>query len=488
MQNPNIVFIFADDMGYGDLSCQNPESLIQTPNLDKLASQGVRFEDAHASSAVCTPSRYSLLTGRYCWRGALKSGVLWGYSGALIEPDRLTLQKHLQNNGYHTACVGKWHLGLTWQTKSKNGKTAAASLAAADRIAGPKPDNVDFSKPILNGPLTTGFDYFFGISASLDMDPYCYIENDRVTAVPDRVLDASPYNAYWREGPIAPDFEHVDVLPTLTSRAVNYIKSRAESDNPFFLYFPLNGPHTPIVPAAEFRGRSKAGDYGDFVMQCDDVVGQIMAALETAGVADNTLLIFSSDNGAERIAYERALETGHYSMGPLRGLKRDVWEGGHRIPFVARWPGVTKPGTINSQTICLVDLMATASEILKNEIPENAAEDSLSFLSMLKGSSIGQGTREAIIHHSMSGKFAIRKDNWILIDDPTGDDNVHNGEPQWLKEKRGYTAHDYPAELFDLENDLAERHNLYAEQPDIVNALRELLEKYKREGRSVYRK
>lgn len=537
MGSPNIVFIFADDMGYGDLSCQNPESRIQTPNLDAMAAQGMRFSDAHASSAVCTPSRYGVLTGRYCWRSALKKGVLWGYSGPLIEPGRLTLQKFLQTNGYHAACIGKWHLGWTWQTKDSAGGADAVRVAESgagpgsegaressgkradspeshshQNLEGPDPDDVDFSKPILDGPLTTGFDHFFGISASLDMPPYCYIEDDRVTAIPDGIIGDSPYNAYWREGPISPDFKHVDVLPALADKAVKYIESRAGSKNPFFLYFPLNGPHTPILPTAEFRGKSEAGDYGDFVMQCDHVVGRIMEALENARCGDNTLLIFASDNGAERIAYERALETGHYSMGPLRGLKRDVWEGGHRIPFVARWPAVIAPNSVNSKTICLTDMMATAADILESDVPVNAAEDSLSFLPALMNGTVGASgagathvsgndrsqetapqprksshiaEREAIVHHSYSGKFAIRRDNWVLIDDPTGDDNLWNGEPRWLKDQRGYKAHDYPAELFDLDSDLAERRNLFADRPDIAAELKELLERYKTEGRSV---
>ena len=478
---PNIVYIFADDMGYGDLSCQNPESKIDTPHIDSLAREGMRFSDAHASSAVCTPSRYSVLTGRYCWRGRLKNGVLGGYSKALIEKDRVTVGSFLQRQGYHTACIGKWHLGFDWQQKDSG---AGASLSDDYEQTG-SVYSIDFSQPIQNGPTTRGFDYFFGISASLDMAPYCYIENSRVTELPNRTIEASPYNAFWREGPISPDFAHIDVLPTLTKKAVSYIQERSSTDKPFFLYFPLNGPHTPILPTEQFRGRSEAGDYGDFVMQCDDVVGKIMTALEVAGKVDNTLLIFTSDNGAERIAYQRALETGHYSSGQLRGLKRDIWEGGHRIPFVVRWPQVIDAGTLCAKTICLTDLLATVASITGGSLPDTAGEDSLNILPLLKGEFSEKSHRKAIIHHSASGKLAIRAGKWVLIDAQSGDDNGKGGEPEWLKKNRGYEPHGYPGELFDLSQDLSERQNLYGIYPEIVSELKSLLAHCICEGRSV---
>jgi len=474
---PNIVYIFADDMGYGDLSCQNPESKIDTPTLDGIAARGVRFEDAHAASSVCSPSRYALLTGRYAWRGRLKSGVLGGYSHTLIEAGRLTVGDLLRDHGYHTACIGKWHLGWEWQMQSAGG-------SAQEMV---DPAQVDFSKPILEGPTTRGFDTFFGISASLDMAPYCYVRDDRVTTVPDGWVEHSPYNAFWREGPISPDFTHMGVLPRLAEEAVRYVHDRATSDEPFFLYMPLNGPHTPILPTPEFQGRSGAGDYGDFVMQCDDVVRQVLEALEATGQAEDTLFIFTSDNGAERIAYERAQETGHYSMGQLRGLKRDLWDGGHRVPFVAVWPGRIPAGSVCGETVCLTDLLATVADLLGVALPADAGEDSLSMLPLLTGAGPAPAGREGIVHHSCSGAFAVRKGGWVLIDAPTGDDNGQNGEPAWMKAERGYADHDQPGELFHVADDIAEARNLYAERPDKVAELKALLDTIRAEGRSVTR-
>ncbi len=346
---------------------------------------------------------------------------------------------------------------------------------------------MDFSKPISGGPTALGFDYFFGIPASLDMDPYCYIENNRVTAIPDQTIEASPYDAYWREGPISPDFVHEEVLPTLADKADRFIREQSQGEEPFFLYFPLNAPHTPILPTREFQGRSGAGAYGDFVIQCDSIVGRIMDTLDELGISDNTIIIYSSDNGAERIAYQRALDTGHFSCGPLRGLKRDVWEGGHRIPFIARWPGQIPAGSLCGQTICLTDFYSTAAEITGAVLSDDAAEDSVSILAALRGGDIDADAREVIIHHSCSGRFAVRKGNWVLIDWPTGDDN-EDGEPQWLKERRGYAAHDLPGELYDLSADLCERDNLYGKNPEMVKTLKNLLLHCQSEGRSTTRR
>ncbi len=469
---PNIVYIFADDMGYGDLACQNGGSRIPTPNMDAIAAAGIRFSDAHASSGVCTPSRYSVMTGRYCWRGRLKKGVLTGYSPSLIEAGRTTVASLLGRQGYHTACVGKWHLGWDWVKREGVDEPGKDDLSRG----------VDFTKPIVNGPRTFGFDWFFGISASLDMAPYCYVENELPTATPDRVIEGSSYNAFYRPGPISPDFAHVEVLPSLTAKAVEYVRERGEAGQPFFLYFPLPAPHTPVLPTEEFQGKSGAGDYGDFVMQCDDTIGQIMAALDEIGQADNTLLIFTSDNGPETIAYERAREYEHFSMGELRGIKRDTWEGGHRVPFIARWPGQISPGTVCGETICLTDLMATVADITGATLPEDAGEDSVSILPALRGAPLGETGREAIVHHSAGGEFAIRQGDWVLIDAPSGQCSK---EPDWFKALRGYQPHDHPGELFNLADDRAEANNLYADRPEIVERLRTLLEECKTVGRSV---
>lgn len=292
---PNIVYILADDMGYGDVSCMNEDSKISTVNMDRVASEGMIFSDAHSSSAVCTPSRYSILTGRYCWRSWLKQGVTFGYDRSLIDHGRKTVASLLREQGYATACIGKWHLGWKWPLKGR------------------QESDVDFEKPITEGPTTVGFDYFFGISASLDMPPYVYVENDRPTAVPDRIVPANTGKAFWRKGPIAPDFKHEEVLPKLTEKAVEFIERNAKQHSPFFLYFPLPAPHTPILPSPAFQGKSGTNEYGDFCLHVDDVVGRISETLEKHGLAENTILIFTSDNGCSPEAnFEELAKAGHH--------------------------------------------------------------------------------------------------------------------------------------------------------------------------------
>lgn len=468
---PNIVYILADDLGYGDLSCQNPRSKIPTPNLDRLAAQGIRFTDAHSPSSVCTPTRYGILTGRYCWRSSLKRGVLGGFSPPLIEPGRLTVPALLKQHGYVTACIGKWHLGMTWP-----GTNASAK---------PKPDDsagIDFNQAITDGPCERGgFDSFFGISASLDMPPYVFIRNNRTVALPAAQQEK---RSYVRAGPKDPDFEFKDVLPRLTAEAKRFLaeQSRKASQQPFFLYFTLNAPHTPIAPADAFKGCSQAGDYGDFVAQVDSTVGEVLKALDKHQLAAQTLVIVTSDNGPETLAYERAREHRHFSMGDWRGVKRDAWEGGHRVPFLARWPGHIKPVSVSDETICLTDLMATTAALVGAKLPPTAGEDSINILPALLGERRSGPLREAVIHHTGSGKFAIRKGQWVLIDALTGDDNR---EPQWLKEERRLQGHTQPGELYDLSQDPDERQNLYAEQPEKVRELKALLQRYKSEGRSA---
>ena len=472
---PDIVYILADDLGYGDVRCLNPDGKIPTLNIDRLASQGMLFADAHSGSAVCTPTRYGLLTGRYNWRSRLQQGVLAPWGETLIARDRLTVASLLKQHGYATACIGKWHLGWKWPTK--DGKPP---VSGADRLS-----NVDFSKPIFEGPTTRGFDYYFGTDVP-NYPPYCFIENDRTVGIPS-VPNRPQFN---RPGPMLPGWEWINIMPELTKRAVKYIEDGAKASprKPFFLYFPLTAPHYPVVPAPQFKGKSEAGDYGDFVVQVDWTVGQVMDALERAGAAGNTLLIFTSDNGPEITgevrpgAYDRAQLYRHYSMGPLRGAKRDAWEGGHRVPFIARWPGRIPAGSQSSETICHVDLMATVAALLSVKLPENAGEDSYNILPALLGEKLDAPIREATVHHSAKGHFAIRKGNWVLIDWKTGDDNK---EPDWFKKERGYEAHSQPCELYDLRQDLAERRNLCPEQPEKVAELKALLEKYKRDGRST---
>jgi len=475
LAKPNIVYILADDLGYGDVRCLNPDSRIPTPNLDRLGSQGVLFTDAHAGSSVCTPTRYGILIGRYCWRSRLWRGVLGPWGETLIAPDRLTVASLLGRHGYATACIGKWHLGWKWPTKD-----GAPPKSGPDRLS-----NVDFTKPIAEGPTTRGFDYYFGTDVP-NYPPYCYIENDRTVGIPS----APNRPEFNHPGPMLPGWQWVNIMPDLTRRAVQYIEDsvKASPRKPFFLYFPLTAPHYPVVPAPEFKGKSKAGEYGDFVVQVDWTVGQVMNALQRAGLADNTLVIFTSDNGPEITgevrpgAYDRIQMYRHYSMGQLRGCKRDAWEGGHRVPFIARWPGKIQPGATSGETICHVDLMATVAALLDTKLPDNAGEDSYNIFPALLGRKLDKPIREATVHHSASGHLAIRKGDWVLIDFPTGDDNK---EPEWFKKERGYQPHSQPGELYDLRQDLSERRNLYGERPDKVRELKELLEQYKREGRST---
>ncbi len=470
-KKPNIVVILADDMGYGDLGCQNPDSKISTPNLDRLATEGVRFTDAHAPASVCSPTRYGILTGRYCWRSRLQSSVLWEWDPPLIEPDRLTLPALLKQHGYATACIGKWHLGWDWPFIGGIPESKEAIACAS----------LDWSKPVAGGPLAAGFDYYFGDDVP-NFPPYVFIENDRALSIPSEM---KPEGMFGRPGPMQPGWELEAVMPAITRKAAEWI-DRADSvpGRPFFLYFPLTAPHTPIAPAAAFKGRSRAGDYGDYVVEVDWAVGQVLDALERNLRAENTLVVFTSDNGPENSAYKRIQEYGHYSMDGLRGLKRDTWEGGHRVPFLARWPGRIVPGATSAETICLTDIMATMAALLGAQLHDDAAEDSYNVLPALLGETRDAPIREATVHHSCSGRFAIRKGPWVLIDARTGDDNK---EPGWFTQERRYQPHDQPGELYDLSADLAERRNLYADHPEIVAELKNLLEKYKREGRSVPR-
>ncbi|MDT8300533.1 MAG: sulfatase-like hydrolase/transferase [Sedimentisphaerales bacterium] len=462
-KKPNIVFIMADDMGYGDLGCYNKNSKIPTPNMDRLAAQGMRFTDAHSPSAVCTPTRYGVLTGRYCWRSRLKRGVLSGYSPALIDTNRMTVASMLKQNGYATACIGKWHLGLGNSKKT------------------------DYDKPLVPGPNALGFDYFYGIPASLDMTPYCYIENERPVEKPTLTVEAGKANedGWWRPGAIAPGFKHVEVLPKLTEKAVKYIDDHANTspDKPFFMYFPLSAPHCPIAPADFVKGRSKAGGYGDFVVEVDWTVGQVIDALKRNGLTGNTLIIVTSDNGSpgrtkvKRDPYSIIEVYGHYPNGDLRGVKADAWDGGHREPFIARWPGRIPAGTTNDEIICLTDLMATCAAIVGAQLPDNAAEDSFNILPALSGQKLNKPIRDAIVHHTLSGMFAIRQGKWKLI---LGLGSGGFTKPQKIEPKPAGPK----GQLYNLEDDLTESNNLWSKHPEIVDRLTKLLEKYKEQGRT----
>lgn len=459
---PNIVYILTDDMGYGDVSCLNPDSRIRTAHLDGLAREGMRFHDAHASSAVCTPSRYSILTGRYNWRSRLKRGVVDGYAEPVLEEGRMTVASFLRENGYATACIGKWHLGWDWAPGSEDGL-----------------DAVDYSQPIRRGPTHCGFDEFLGFSGSLDMPPYVWVRNDRATAVPDRIVPAGEGMGFWREGPIAPDFDHAQVLPRIQEEAVGYIERRAASNEPFFLYLPLPAPHTPILPLEPYRGKSGTNAYGDFCLQVDDAVGAIMQTLEQNGLAENTLLIFTSDNGCSPMAnFEELAGYGHHPSYVFRGHKADIYEGGHRIPLLMRWPRTIAGGSVCDQTVCLSDLLATAADILGVTLPDDAGEDSVSILPLLKGESPDQTLREATVHHSIDGSFSIRCGRWKL--------EMCAGSGGWSHPRPGPECEGLPPiQLYDLEADIGERDNQQDRHPEVVEKLRALLDRYIAEGRST---
>lgn len=477
-ERPNIVLILADDLGYGDLGCFNPASRIPTPNLDRLAKQGMRFTDAH-SATVCSPTRYGLLTGRYSWRGPLKTGVVSPWGRPILEPGRMTLPALLQKSGYRTACFGKWHLGWNWPTT--DGRAASSGPDALS--------NVDFHQALGGGPTAHGFEYFFGVDLP-NFPPYCFIENDRAVGIPS-VRNLPSIN---RPGPMLPGWKQVDILPELARRATQYIEqaAREPKQSPFFVYLALTSPHYPIVPAPAFHGKSGAGDYGDFVAQTDDVVGQLVGAIEKANLSGKTLIVFTSDNGPEVAfevgvgAYERIRKYGHDSLGGLRGVKRDLWEGGHRVPFLARWDGHVPEATVRGATISHVDLFATIAALLDQAIPQDAAEDSFSFLPLLLNQP--HSPRISTVHHGAQGAFAVRVGDWVYIQSASGGANgkpPRYGEPEWYQQARGYQIDDQPGQLFNLREDLAEKHNRFAEEPGRVAAMKRVLDEARSSRRTA---
>ncbi|NPA36270.1 MAG: arylsulfatase [Chlorobi bacterium] len=458
-EKPNIVIILADDMGIGDLQCYNQSSKISTPNIDRLASEGMKFTDAHSASAVCTPTRYSLLTGRYCWRTRLKKGVLWPWDEPLIEGNRLTIAEMLRQQGYRTALIGKWHLGWNWPVKDSisPGKNNGAG--------------VDYSKPITGGPLDHGFDYYFGDDVP-NFPPYTFIENRKVTIVPTVV---KPDSLFGHKGMMAPGWKLQNVMPSITKRAVRYIADESKDiKTPFFLFFSLTAPHTPIAPDDRFKGKSIVGPYGDYVQEVDFVVGEIMEALKKNGLEKNTLLVFTSDNGSPARNGKDwsgpigsvVSEYGHNPSGIYRGFKGDVWEGGHREPFIIKWPGVVKPGSVSDALITSMDIMPTVAGILDVNIPAGNTEDAHSFEGILTGKT--DKAREYLINHSLKGVFAIRKGKWklILSDRSGGFSDIVN--------PKGFGI-ETPGQLYDLEKDPGEKNNLWKEYPEIVKELKKKL-------------
>ncbi|MGB5436419.1 MAG: arylsulfatase [Maribacter sp.] len=472
-QLPNIIYILADDLGYGDIHAFNPNGKIATPNIDALATNGIKFTDAHTSSAVCTPTRYGILTGRYNWRSPIKSGVLTGKSKALIPKQRTTVASLVKRKGYTTAFIGKWHLGWDWAFKDST-DFGGEGWNFEDF------DTMDFDQPITNGPNDLGFDYAYGHSGSLDMAPYIYIENGRPTAPVDRItVDTGKYT-WWRKGPTASDFIHEEVTPNFFKKAISYIEEKAIQDHPFFLYLALPSPHTPIVPTKEWQGKSGLNPYGDFVVMMDDYVGELVEVLAQNELTENTIVIFTSDNGCSPQAdFEILRGKGHDPSGNFRGHKADIFEGGHRVPFVVQWPKYIAANSISEETICTTDLMATLADIVKIDLGDNEGEDSYSMLPIFMDSNTTDFKREATVHHSINGSFAIRKDQWKMI--------FCLGSGGWSdpKPNAGGNA-DLPVfQLYDLAVDPGEQTNLYGNHPEVEHQLQQLMLRYIEDGRST---
>ena len=449
---PNVVIILVDDMGYGDPGAYNPRSKIPTPQIDRLAAEGMRFTDAHAAGTLCHPSRYGLMTGKYPFRIDVSK---WP-TQPLIEDGQVTLPSMLRGAGYTTAMVGKWHLGFA---------------EAGDE------------KPLRGGPVDRGFDSYFGVRASTDIPPYFYIRGDRAVTPPTGSIEAgatagwsSPVQgAFWRAGGIAPDLQLKDVLPRLTDEAISIVAARRGTKQPFLLYLALTAPHTPWLPSPAFKGKSGAGAYGDFVMMVDHEIGRVRSALDAVGVLDNTLLVLASDNGPVWYPTDVA-RFGHDASGGLRGMKGDAWEGGHRMPFIVRWPGTVAPGSVCDQTIGFTDLLATLAEVAGAELPDGAAPDSVSFLPALKGRPF---ERAPLVMQSGGGGgfMTIRSGRWKLIE---GLGSGGFSQPPKIQPGPG----EAPGQLYDLVSDRAETTNRFAAEPQVVERLRAEMRRIVEAGRS----
>jgi arylsulfatase A len=482
-RKPNILILYADDLGYGDLASYNPASKIPTPHLDRLASQGMRFTDAHSSSGVCSPSRHALLTGRYHWRDFHE--VVKSFGPSVFRPGIPTLPAMLRAEGYATAAIGKWHLGWDWNAIKKE-SARPGGRAGKNQVLGP--EAFDWSRPIPGGPLSVGFDHYFGDDV-INFPPYCWIEDDKVVRAPDTMMDPRQWKPLkegaWecRPGPMATGWDPYQNIPVTTARAVDFILSRKDAEKPFFLYFAYPSPHAPIIPNEEFRGKSGAGPYGDFLVETDHSIGRILGALEEAGLADDTLVVFSADNGPEHYAYLRDKKFAHWSSHPLRGVKRDLYEGGHRIPFLARWPGVVPPGRVCDALVSQIDLMATFAAVVGHTLPPNAAVDSHDLLPVLRG---GSGpVRENLIHNTTPEGYAIRQGDWVLVESRDG--YVSRRDPDW-ESRHSYPADDdHPVELYHLKADLAQKQNLAAAHPEKVQELGQALRRIRQQARSAPR-
>ncbi len=481
-KDPNIVIILADDLGYGDPQVYNSESKIPTPNINRLASEGMRFTDAHSPSSVCTPTRYGILTGQYAWRTELKRSVLWMWDKPLIPKDKMTFPKMLKTKNYTTACIGKWHLGWRWPSNEGSGYMND-TIPIGDYGFKGRNDlwkKIDFKKDLGGGPLEAGFDYYFGDDVP-NFAPYTFFENNKLVSIPNLI---KPNDMYGGPGPMSEGWDLTHVMPEITKRAVKYIREKSKEDKPFFLYFTLTAPHTPIAPTDKFKGKSEAGLYGDFVHEVDWSVGQIIEALKKSGEFENTLLVFTSDNGSPQRdgtnmggAIASVKKYGHDPSRPWRGMKSDAWEAGHRVPFIVSWPDNIESGTISDEPIVHTDIISTVASLLNIEDVKDSMVDSYDISSVLLGKESAEPIREAVVHHSGGGMFAIRKGNWKLI---LGKNS--GGFSNSLKIE-GIPV-DTEGQLYNLTEDPSEKNNLYADNSEKVKELTDLLDQYKSSGTS----
>ena len=499
---PNVVYFLVDDMGYGDVSCLNPSGRIATPQFDRLAREGMVCRDAHSSSAVCTPSRYGVLTGRYNWRSTLQKGIVGPYGPPLIDERRLTAGKLLHSHGYHCGAIGKWHLGMDWPFASgqRPGPTPASAdwpTTATEDFLPPHSTELSagveleatgrqralwrdfFSRTIAGGPTTRGFDSYFGVDVP-NWPPYCYIENDATIGTPSEFLQARLLgdNLASLQGPAMPYWNFEQLLPSFARAADRYIGQRAAEGVPFFLYLPMTSPHTPLSVNKRWIGRSGLNNlYADLVMETDAVFGQVLDALDRHGVADDTLVIFTSDNGcAPYVGADQMEAQGHHPSAGFRGYKSDAWDGGHRVPFIARWPGVIEPGSSSDQLVCLTDLLATCADFLDQPLPAAAGEDSFSMLPLFRDGDTP--IRDHVVHHSIAGKFAIRNRRWKLVLCP--------GSGGWTLDDADAARDGLPlVQLYDMRHDPAERRNLQVEYPALVREMVAHLRRLVADGRST---
>ncbi len=467
VQRPNVVILYADDMGVADVSYGDNTAKIQTPNIDRLALEGMRFTDGHSSSGICTPSRFAMLTGQHHWRRF--HGIVGAFDGPVFKDGEFTIAKMFKEEGYQTACFGKWHLGWNFDAIRKPGVTKSDWVKA---------ESYNWTKRFPGGPLDRGFDHYFG-DGTINFPPYCWIEDDRFLTIPTRpVIKSKPLagGGSFRPGPMAESWNPYDILPTITKKTVEWIAEH-DRDQPFFAYLAFNSPHYPIVPNREFHGKSNAGYYGDFVIETDAMVGKVLAALDEHNLAENTMVVFSADNGPETHAFQRLEEFGQWSSGDFRGVKRDVYEGGHRVPFIVRWPGQVRPGSISDEVVSQVDLAATFAAMIDYKLSEDEAIDSYNLLPVLQGADYDRPLRTATVQNTSAGKYAIRQGDWVLIDAPSG---------AAKKESKSYLQHfglqsfgkGHTGLLFNLKEDPRQSKNLYGKHPEKAAAMRKLLQRY----------